>query len=55
MKIDKDTHGGQPARGELRPLLLLVVLSPFGLLMWVGLFLALRWSVLIAWSAAVGA
>jgi hypothetical protein len=54
MKIDNDIRGREPIRGELRPLLLLVALSPFGLLMWVGLFLALRWSVLVAW-AAVGA
>lgn len=54
MRIQSNTHGDEPIRGELRLLLLLAALSPVGLMMWVGLFLAIHWSILTVWAAAVG-
>ena len=48
-------YGDEPVRGDLRLLLLLVALSSFGLLMWVGLFLAVQWSLLAAWTVAIAA
>jgi hypothetical protein len=52
MRTRKDC-GEEPVRGELGLMLLLVVLGMVGLLTWTGLFLAARWSVSIAWAAAV--
>jgi hypothetical protein len=52
MRTRKD-YGEEPVRGELGLVLLLVVLGMIGLLTWTGLFLAARWSVSIALTAAV--
>lgn len=52
--MQSGNYGDEPVRGELRLLLLLVALSPVGLLMWIGLILAVHWSLLTAWTAAVG-
>jgi hypothetical protein len=53
MEASKD-YGDEPTGKDLGIMLLLVVACPFGLLGWVGLFSALRWSVLAVWSVAVG-
>ena len=53
MQIKKD-YGEEPVRGESGLVLLLVVLSAFGLLTWMGLFLGIQWSVSSVWAAAVG-
>jgi hypothetical protein len=55
MKIQKDSYGDEPVRGELGLLLLLVAFSSIGLLMWVGILFAIHWSVLTAWTASAGA
>jgi hypothetical protein len=53
MDAGKD-HGGEPAGRDLGVLLFLVAACPFGLLMWVALFSAIRWSVLAIWGVVVG-
>ena len=53
MEASKD-YGDEPAGKDLGIMLLLFVACPFGLLSWVGLFSALRWSVLAVWSVTVG-
>jgi hypothetical protein len=53
MEASKD-HGGEPAGKDLGAMLLLVAACPFGLLMWVALFSAIRWSVLAIWGVVVG-
>jgi hypothetical protein len=53
MEASKD-HGGEPAGKDLGAILLLVAACPFGLLMWVALFSAIRWSVLAIWGVVVG-
>jgi hypothetical protein len=47
-------YGDEPAGKDLGVVLFLVVACPFGLLSWVGLFSAIRWSVLAVWSVMVG-
>jgi hypothetical protein len=54
MHVQTDRSADEPIRGELRLLLLLVALSPFGLLTWLGFLLALHWSLSTAWAAVVG-
>jgi len=51
MQIPQDHYDDEPVRGDLRLLLLLVALCPLGLLIWVELFLAVRWSLLSVWAA----
>ncbi len=51
MQIAQDHYGDGPVRGDLRLLLLLGALCPLGLLMWVELLLAVRWSLLTVWAA----
>jgi hypothetical protein len=53
MEASKD-YGDEPAGKDSGVMLFLVVACPFGLLSWVGLFSAIRWSVLAVWSVAVG-
>ncbi len=48
------SYGDEPAGEDLGALLFLVAACPFGLLSWVALFSAIRWSVLAVWGAAVG-
>jgi hypothetical protein len=53
MEASKD-HGGELAGKDFGLLLFLVAACPFGLLIWVALFSAIRWSVLAIWGVAVG-
>lgn len=53
MQVKKD-YGEEPVRRELGLVLLLMVFSTFGLMTWIGLFLAAQWSVSTAWTAIVG-
>jgi hypothetical protein len=53
MEASKDDRD-EPAGKDLGVLLFLVAAFPFGLLSWVGLFFAVRWSILAVWSAAAG-
>jgi len=53
MEASKD-YGDEPVGKDLGVMLFLVVACPFGLLSWIGLFSAIRWSVLAVWSVAVG-
>ena len=40
-------YRGEPIRGDLPLMLTLAALAPFGLLIWTGLFLAVKWSLLM--------
>jgi hypothetical protein len=53
MEASKD-YGDEPVGKDLDELLLLVAACPFGLLGWVAVFFAIRWSVLAVWSAVIG-
>ena len=43
----------EPVHKDWRLLLLLTVLSLFGLLLWMGLFYAVKWALVAAWGVAV--
>jgi hypothetical protein len=47
-------YDDEPAGKDLGALLFLVAACPLGLLGWVALFSAVRWSVLAIWGAAAG-
>ena len=46
--------GPEPVRSDLSIMLWLAAACPFGFLMWFGLFSAIRWTVLAAWSLVIG-
>jgi hypothetical protein len=55
MQPDAGRHDEAIHEGwSVDPLLLITVLCPLGILVWIGLFLAIRWSVGAAWAAVVG-
>ena len=52
MQIKVD-YGAEPVRSDTRLLLMLVALTPVGLLIWAGLFFAIEWSLVAVWALAV--
>jgi hypothetical protein len=46
-------YRSEPIRGDLPLMLVLMALAPFGLLIWTGLFVAVKWSLLTVWALAV--
>ena len=52
MEAIKD-YGDQPSSKDFGTLMLLAAMCPLGLLVWVGLFMTIHWSLLAAWTAAI--